>query len=109
LKLLHFSSCLVMQDSEGGAGVASILERAAFPISGYTTSVDWGGSALIEFTYLDMILDKRLTPAEAAAKLPQLLAFAGAEAPGESPYAAAGFRFFAPRREQEDVTMWAGM
>jgi hypothetical protein len=96
LKLLHFSSCLVMQDGDGGTAARPGLESVSFPISGYTTSVDWGGSALIEFTYLDMILAKHLTPAQAAAKLPELLAFAGDESPHESPYAAAGFRFFMP-------------
>jgi hypothetical protein len=104
VKLLHFSSCLVMQEK-----VVPIGDKTAFPISGYTTSVDWGGSALIEFTYLDMILAKHLTPAQAAEKLPQLLAFAGDEQDAESPYAAAGFRFFMPGQEREDVIMWAGM
>ena len=103
LKLLHFSSCLVMQENAGGAGVRAVLDKAAFPISGYTTSVDWGGSALIEFTYLDMILGKHLTPVEAAEKLPHLLAFAGDESDAESPYAAAGFRFFMPGRQREDA------
>ena len=65
-----------------------------FAVSGYTTSVDWGGSAVIEFTYLDLILTKGLTPAEAAAKLPCLIRYAGDDAPDDSPYAAAGFRFF---------------
>jgi hypothetical protein len=96
LKLLHFSSCLVMHDSANGAGIGAVLGKVAFPISGYTTSVDWGGSALIEFTYLDMILAKHLTPAQAAARLPNLLGFAGDDSAADSPYAAAGFRFFPP-------------
>jgi hypothetical protein len=96
LQLLHFSACLVLQGSEDGTQARSALGRAAFPISGYTTSVDWGGSALIEFTYLDLVLGKRLSPAEAADKLPRLLSFAGDQGDPESPYAAAGFRFFAP-------------
>jgi hypothetical protein len=53
LKLLHFSSCLV------GLG----RERAPFPVSGYATSVDWGASALLEFTYLDLILNRGMDPA----------------------------------------------
>jgi hypothetical protein len=94
LKLLHFSSCLVMHD--GAEGLKGVLEKVSFPISGYTTSVDWGGSALIEFTYLDLILSKRLTPEQAAEHLRQLLTFAGDECPASSPYHAAGFRFFNP-------------
>ena len=84
LKLLHFSSCLV------GLG----RERAPFPVSGYTTSVDWGASALLEFTYLDLILNRAMEPAKAAGLLPELVRFAGDQAPPESPYPAAGFRFF---------------
>lgn len=84
LKLLHFSSCLV------GLG----KERAAFPVSGYTTSVDWGVSALLEFTYLDLILNRGIEPAEAAAKLPLLVRYSGDSVPSGSPYRAAGFRFF---------------
>jgi len=87
LALLHFSSCLV------GLG----KERAAFPVSGYTTSVDWGASALLEFTYLDLILNRGFEPAKAAATLPVLVRFAGEDAPPESPYPAAGFRFFPAR------------
>jgi hypothetical protein len=87
LKLLHFSSCLV------GLG----RERAPFPVSGYATSVDWGASALLEFTYLDLILNRGLEPAKAAALLPKLVRFAGERAPRGSPYPPAGFRFFTAR------------
>ena len=84
LKLLHFSSCLI------GLG----RERAPFPVSGYTTSVDWGASALLEFTYLDLILNRDFDPAKAAATLLKLVRFAGNRAPRGSPYPAAGFCFF---------------
>ena len=87
LKLLHFSSCLV------GLG----RTRASFPVSGYRTSVDWGASALLEFTYLDLILNRGFDPAKAAAMLPTLVRFAGDRAPRGSPYPAAGFRFFPTR------------
>jgi hypothetical protein len=87
LKLLHFSSCLV------GLG----KERAPFPVSGYTTSVDWGASALLEFTYLDLILNRGFAPGQAAETLPKLVCFAADQAPADSPYPAAGFRFFPAR------------
>jgi len=109
LRLLHFSSCLVMHDGADAAALRSFRDKATFPISGYTTSVDWGGSALIEFTYIDLILGKHLTPAQAAELLPRLVNFAGDEAIPESPYAAAGFRFFAPRKEDDKAILWAGM
>lgn len=90
LRLLHFSCCLIAQDKSGA------LVKAPFPVSGYTTSVDWGQSASLEFIYLDMILGKGVPPAEAAAKLVDLVRFAGdAEIKG-SPYPPAGFRFIAP-------------
>jgi hypothetical protein len=67
LHLLHFSSCLVMN---GDMPRTIMQSRRDWPddfiISGYTESVDWGGSAIIEFFYLDMILENGLTPEEAA-------------------------------------------
>ncbi len=90
LKLLHFSACLVGQD----AGQA--LAAAPFPVSGYTTSVDWAQSALTEFIYLDMILEKGLAPAQAAEQLLALVRFSGSDEIPGSPYRPAGFRFLAP-------------
>jgi hypothetical protein len=88
LQLLHFSSCLVGQDSERA------LIAAPFPVSGYTTSVDWAQSALTEFIYLDMILEKGLSPAAAAGQLTTLVRFAGTEEIAGSPYRPAGFCFY---------------
>jgi hypothetical protein len=88
LQLLHFSSCLVGQDSERA------LIAAPFPVSGYKTSVDWAQSALTEFVYLDMVLEKGLSPAAAAEQLTALVRFAGAEEIAGSPYRPAGFCFF---------------
>ncbi len=90
LKLLHFSACLVGQD----AGEA--LKAAPFPVSGYTTAVDWAQSALTEFIYLDMILEKGLSPARAAEQLLALVRFSGSDAIPGSPYRPAGFCFFEP-------------
>jgi len=88
LKLLHFSSCLVGLDGQRA------LTRQPFPVSGYTTSVDWGASAMLEFTYLDLILGRGMDPADAAATLPKLVTYAGDRVADDSPYPAAGFRFF---------------
>ena len=88
LMLLHFSSCLVGQDSERA------LIAAPFPVSGYKTSVDWAMSAFTEFIYLDMILEKGLAPAAAAQQLVSLVRFAGNEEIEGSPYRPAGFCFF---------------
>jgi len=88
LQLLHFSSCLVGQDT------GRTLNTAPFPVSGYTTSVDWAESALTEFIYLDMMLERGLPPAAAAEQLVQLVRFAGSEEVLGSPYRPAGFCFF---------------
>lgn len=94
LRLLHFSSCLTGLDGERALG------RNAFPISGYTTSVDWGASALLELTYLDLMLSRGMSPAQAARALPKLVPYAGSRAPRGSPYRAAGFRFFPALKAQ---------
>jgi uncharacterized cupin superfamily protein len=96
LQLLHFSSCLVLKEAQPGDFAKRIEKTAPFPISGYTTSVDWGGSAVLEFTYLDMILGKGLPPADAARQLLKLVRFAGDDPLPGSPYLPAGFRFFGP-------------
>jgi hypothetical protein len=88
LRLLHFSSCLVGQDGERA------FMQQPYPVSGYKTRIDWGVSAVLEFTYLDLILNRGLDPAEAAAKLPTLVTYAGDSVPPDSPYPAAGFCFF---------------
>ncbi len=98
IRLLHFSSCLVMHEAQEGDFARRVERAAPFPVSGYTTAVDWGGSAILEFNYLDMILAKGLPPEEAAAQLPRLIAYAGDTEAPDSPYAAAGFRFFKPQR-----------
>lgn len=96
IQLLHFSACLTMAGGQDGSFVRGIREKVPFPISGYTTSVDWGASALLEFTYLDLMLSKGLIPEKAADQVLKLLGYAGDEAPVGSAYPAAGFRFFAP-------------
>jgi hypothetical protein len=90
LQLLHFSSCLVGQD------IGQALNGAPFAISGYRTRVDWAESALTEFIYLDMMLEKGLPPGKAAEQLVMLVRFAGDEPVPGSPYLPAGFRFFDP-------------
>lgn len=88
LKYLHFSACLIAKDEE------RTLKAPPFPVSGYTTSVDWGASAMLEFTLLDMVLNRGMTPDAAAAMLPRLVTYALDQAPKDSPYPPAGFRFF---------------
>jgi len=94
--LLHFSSCLMMQDGKASGLARALQERARFPVSGYDRSVDWAASALIEFHYLDLVLGRGLAPAEAARQVLDLVGYAGdRDVPG-SPYPAAGFRILMP-------------
>lgn len=92
--LLHFSSCLMLQDGKASDLARGLQETLRFPISGYDRSVDWAASALIEFNYLDMILGRGLLPAEAAAQVLALIGYAGDKDVPGSPYPAAGFRIF---------------
>ena len=94
IKLLHFAACLMLKEETAGDFARRLGQEVPYPISGYTTSIDWGGSAVLEFGYLDMILGKGMPPQEAARLLPTLIKFAADKAPAESPYAAVGFRFF---------------
>lgn len=96
LKLLHFSSCLLMDGGQAGAFHGALQNALRFPISGYAASVDWAASALIEFTYLDMILSKGLEPNDAAEQVRKLLAFSGDEPIEGSPYPPAHFRIWRP-------------
>ena len=94
--LLHFSSCLMMQDGKASELARALQTAVRFPISGYDRSVDWAASALIEFHYLDMVLGRGISPADAAQQVLYLIAYAGdRDLPG-SPYPAAGFRILLP-------------
>jgi hypothetical protein len=95
ITLLHFSACLMMLEGPGMEIVRELRRHTRFPISGYTTSVDWAASAVAEFTYLDLILARGLSPERAAQELPRLLSFAGDQVAADSPYPAAGFRMLA--------------
>lgn len=95
LKLVHFSACEIMKDKSAETIRDGIPKPSRFPISGYTTCVDWAASAIIEFGYLDLILMRGTAPAKAAEQIGKLMPFSGASAPG-SPFGAAGFRILNP-------------
>jgi hypothetical protein len=92
VRLLHFSSCLLLCRGDGLDLLAELQRRVPVPISGYTTSVNWAASAILEFTYLELILNQGLPAAAAAEQVHTLLAFAGDEAPAGAAFPAAGFR-----------------
>ncbi|KQC12982.1 MAG: hypothetical protein APR63_09680 [Desulfuromonas sp. SDB] len=95
LHLIHFSSCNIM----GGSIPDEILNsRSEWPgefiVSGYTKDIDWGGSAVIEFFYLDMIFDKNLTPQQAAQAVLDDIRFAGTNSTEWMDNC--GFKYFKP-------------
>jgi hypothetical protein len=96
LRLLHFSACLTMQDPAVVERWRDFSRKAGFPVSGYSTSVDWGASAIIEFAYLELMLVRGLSPGDAAAQLVKLLPFAGSEGVPDGAFAAAGFHLVTP-------------
>lgn len=96
LLLLHFSACEIMKDKIALEIAKSLGKESRFPISGYTTSVDWAASALIEFMFFDLILSRNMKPADAESVLQNLLPFAGTERVKGSPFESAGFRLLRP-------------
>jgi len=97
LKLLNFSSCLIMKGGQAERMIERQKGYARFPISGYSTAVDWGGSAVLEFLYYELILSRRMPPDKAAQQVHRLLSYAG---PKDIPGAAIksmGFRILLPK------------
>ena len=99
--LLHFSSCLIMAGKLPADISKALPAGISFPISGYTTSVDWGASAAAEFLYFDLILGRGLEPADAMQRLVKLLPVAGTTAPADSPFEPLGIRLVSAGRPAE--------
>jgi hypothetical protein len=77
LRLLHFGTCLVAGGDIPGKIQKLLGESATFPISGYANAADWGGSAVVDFTYFDLMFSRHLSPAEAIEQTKRMLTFAG--------------------------------
>jgi hypothetical protein len=93
LLLVHFSACLMLLDGPSGDLARALAHLGRFPVSGYTTAVDWAASAILEFTYFELILGRGLDPASAAEHVHQLLTFAGDSGHADIGFPGAGFRF----------------
>lgn len=76
LRLLHLGSCAVL----AGDAPDRIREAAgpgkSFPISGFVESVDWASSAIVDFTYMQLVLEQGMDPAAAVAATRRMLSFA---------------------------------
>ena len=96
VKLLHFSSCLIMKNQLAERLMKRLGGQATYPISGYTTSVDWAASAVIEFMYFDLVLVRRMSPGKAARQIRTLFPIAGNKPVPGAVLSPAGFRILAP-------------
>lgn len=92
VKLLHFAACEVMKGKFADAVQTELGADATFPISGYTTSVDWAGSAVSEFLYYDFILRRGMDPETAMKQLIKAMPYVGDTAPKDSPIPALGMK-----------------
>lgn len=96
IKVLHFSACLMMKDRLASEMLTAFENRVAFPISGYTTSVDWAASAIIEFMYFDLILMRNQSAAVAAEQTLKMIPIAGDKKVPGVVLPSAGFKIVAP-------------
>ena len=77
VRLLHFSACCMMKGKIAAEIHTASSQTAQFPISGYTTAVEWAGSAVLEFMYFDLILSRHMPPEKAVEQVKKLMPFAG--------------------------------
>ena len=96
VRLLHFSACLAMRDKLPNEIVERLGACARFPISGYTTTVDWVASAVLEFLYFDLILVRGMSPKTAADQLRILMPFAEEQDLPNAVIRPAGFKILMP-------------
>ena len=97
LRLLHFGSCLVGAGNIPRKIHEALGPGAAFPISAYTRTADWGGSAISDFTYLDLVFSHGLSPVEAVAQTRRMVSFARDRSEERDPIAPAGLVIFEPK------------
>jgi hypothetical protein len=75
IKLVHLGACLTMS----GPTPAAIRKASGLtvPVSGFTRVADWAGSAVIDFSYLDLVLTRQMPPGEAVRQIQKSVSFAG--------------------------------
>ncbi|MCX6979180.1 MAG: hypothetical protein NTV08_00230 [Verrucomicrobia bacterium] len=90
VKLIHLGSCRTM----AGTAAQDIRKASKLPapVSGYTRTADWAGSAVIDFAYLDLVLSRHLSPAEAVRQMKDSVSFAGEQGKPGSAIAPAGLK-----------------
>ena len=90
IKLVHLGSCLTM----AGSAPADLRKAcgANIPVSGFTKVADWAGSAVIDFSYLDLVLSRRMAPKEAVRQIKKNVTFAGEDENLDSAIKPAGLK-----------------
>lgn len=91
IQLLHFAACEVMKGTFGADLHKELGADATFPVSGYTTCVDWAGSAVSEFLFYDFILNRGMDPEQAMKQLIKAMPYVGDTAK-DSPIPALGMK-----------------
>ncbi|MFM7182712.1 MAG: hypothetical protein ACKO2G_14775 [Verrucomicrobiales bacterium] len=74
IKLVHLGACLAMAGK-----VPHEIRKAAdghFPVSGFTKTADWAGSAVVDFAYLDLVLSRGIKPGDAVRQMRKNVTFA---------------------------------
>ena len=95
ISMLHFSCCEVMAGATPSRVLASRQSwPEGFVVSGYSNSVDWAASGILEIFYFNQILEMGLPPSEAAQSVMDEIGFAG-DQPTEW-MDAAGFEWLEP-------------
>lgn len=92
VRLLHFAACEVMKGKFADDVQKALGPDATFPISGYTTNVDWAGSAVSEFLYYDFLLRRGMDPDQAMKQLVKAMPYVGDTIPKDSPIPALGMK-----------------
>lgn len=85
VRLVHFGSCLVASGTVPEEILRGLPPERRVPISGFTRTADWGGSAIVDFAYLDNLIERQLPPAGAVAATRASVLFASDSAPGPVP------------------------
>ncbi|MBY0555428.1 hypothetical protein K2P97_12925 [bacterium] len=96
VKLLHFSSCLIMKENFGKEIIKNLNSKTKFPVSGYKTTVDWIASAVFEFMYFDLILNRDLDVKSASSTVTKLMPFGDSKQISGSPFKSMDFDILLP-------------
>lgn len=85
LRLLHFGSCEVLSSDVPAKIAAARPSHERFPISGFSKTADWAGSAIVDFTYLELVIGKNMPPEKAVQATRKMVTFARENSHGAIP------------------------